>query len=71
MSFVVAGGGVIGVAVPWSICKLNHLLLKRTGEEPAIQILASLLIPFAVYLAAEHLHVSGILAAAVAGIAMH
>ncbi|KYF74324.1 hypothetical protein [Sorangium cellulosum] len=50
MSFVVAGGGVvIGVAVPWLICKLNHLLLKRTGEEPAIQILASLLIPFAVY----------------------
>ncbi|WP_437950474.1 hypothetical protein WME98_06255 [Sorangium sp. So ce296] len=33
MSFVVAGGGVIiGVAVPWLICKHNHLLLKRTGE---------------------------------------
>ncbi|WP_438006960.1 hypothetical protein WME89_51895 [Sorangium sp. So ce321] len=34
MSFVVAGGGVvIGVAVPWLICKLNHLLLKRHVTE--------------------------------------
>src|SRR5690606_2698577 len=48
-----------------------RLLVRRAGEEPASQILVSLLIPFAAYLAAEHLHVSGILAAAVAGIAMH
>ncbi len=31
----------------------------------------SLLMPFTAYLLAEHLHVSGILAAVVAGIAMH
>lgn len=73
LSFVVvAGGGVlIGIAVTWIIGKLNRVLLVRTGEEPSIQILISLLIPFAAYLAAEHVHVSGILAAAVAGIAMH
>ncbi|MVG12887.1 cation:proton antiporter domain-containing protein, partial [Proteus mirabilis] len=36
-----------------------------------IQILISLLIPFAAYLLAEAFHVSGILAAVAAGIAMH
>src|SRR5690606_37494363 len=72
-SFVlVAGGGVVvGMAVTWVVGRLNRLLVQRTGEEPGIQILVSLLIPFAAYLSAEHLHVSGILAAVVAGIAMH
>ncbi|MFT4179998.1 MAG: Na+/H+ antiporter [Thermomonas sp.] len=69
---LVAGGGLLtGVAVTWAIGRLNRFLVRRAGEEPAPQILVSLLIPFAAYLAAEHVHVSGILAAAVAGIAMH
>ncbi|MGQ4660684.1 Na+/H+ antiporter [Lysobacter sp. F6437] len=69
---MVAGGGlVVGVAVTFVIGRLNRLLVRRGGEDPGIQILVSLLIPFAAYLAAEHVHVSGILAAAVAGIAMH
>ena len=69
---LVSGGGVVvGVGVTWVIGQLNRALLKRAGEEPATQILVSLLMPFAAYLVAEHLHVSGILAAAVAGIAMH
>jgi len=73
LSFVmVAGGGVLtGLAVTWAIGQLNRMLVKRAGEEPGIQILISLLIPFAAYLAGEHLQVSGILAAAVAGFAMH
>lgn len=69
---LVAGGGVaVGVAVTWLIGRANRLLVRRGGEDPGIQILVSLLIPFAAYLAAEHIHVSGILAAVVAGIAMH
>jgi len=69
---LVAGGGVVvGVAVTWIIGRANRLLVRRGGEDPGIQILVSLLIPFAAYLAAEHIHVSGILAAVVAGIAMH
>ncbi|MBN0662075.1 cation:proton antiporter, partial [Pseudomonas aeruginosa] len=48
-----------------------NFLVRRTREEPAIQILISLLIPFAAYLLAEAFHVSGILAAVAAGIAMH
>lgn len=73
LSFVVvAGGGVLtGLLVTWAIGRLNRVLVARAGEEPGIQILISLLIPFAAYLAGEYLHVSGILAAAVAGVAMH
>ena len=69
---MVAGGGVLmGIAVSWIIGQLNRMLVRRTGEDPATQIMISLLTPFAAYLAAEHLHVSGILAAVVAGIATH
>lgn len=68
---VALGGILIGLLVAWAIGWLNQFLVKRTGEEPAIQIMISLLMPFTAYLLAEHLHVSGILAAVVAGIAMH
>lgn len=73
LSFVmVAGGGfIIGMIISWGIGLANYWLIRRTGEEPGIEILISLLIPFAAYLMAEHLHTSGILAAATAGIAMH
>ncbi|MEQ4924390.1 Na+/H+ antiporter [Proteus hauseri] len=68
---VALGGVVIGLIVAGLIGRLNQFLVKRTGEDPAIQILISLLMPFFAYLVAEHFHVSGILAAVVAGIAMH
>jgi Na+/H+ antiporter len=68
---VAVGGALMGLAVIWAIAKVNRLLVQRVGEDPATQTLLSLLIPFAAYLAAEQLHVSGILAAAVAGIDMH
>lgn len=69
---LVAGGGVlVGIAVSWIVGLLNSLLIKRVGEDSGIQILITILIPFASYLAAEHIGVSGILAAAVAGIASH
>lgn len=72
-SFIlVAGGGVlVGVVVTWVIGQINRLLVRRIGEDPAIAIIVSLLIPFAAFLAGEQLHVSGILAAAVAGVCMH
>ena len=64
------GGILSGLVVVWVTGKCNNFLVRRT-REPAIQILISLLIPFAAYLLAEAFHVSGILAAVAAGIAMH
>ncbi|MDK1366987.1 cation:proton antiporter, partial [Klebsiella quasipneumoniae] len=70
--FLMAFGGILsGLVVVWVTGKCNNFLVKRTREEPAIQILISLLIPFAAYILAEASHVSGILAAVAAGIAMH
>ena len=73
LSFVkVAGGGLlVGLVVTGVIGRANRWLVRRAGEEPGIQILVSLLMPFAAYLAAERFHFSGILAAAAAGLAMH
>lgn len=73
LSFIwVAGGGiVVGLLITWLIGRCNRLLVNRVGEDPATQILISLLIPFAAYMLAESLEVSGILAAVAAGITMH
>lgn len=64
------GGVVIGTGVTWGVTKAKSWLSKQFGEDSGSQILVSLLIPFASYLLAEHLHCSGILAAVAAGITM-
>ncbi|WP_437616453.1 Na+/H+ antiporter [Erwinia sp. V71] len=70
--FLVAMGGILcGLFVVWLTGKCNNFLVRRTREEPAIQILISLLIPFSAYIIAEGIHVSGILASVAAGIGMH
>ncbi|GGC02392.1 Na+:H+ antiporter [Oxalicibacterium flavum] len=67
-----AGGGLVaGVAVAWLTGILNRWLVAVAGEDPGTQILISLLVPFAAYMAAEHIGGSGILAAAAAGITTH
>jgi CPA1 family monovalent cation:H+ antiporter len=63
-------GIMIGIAVTWIVMRTKDVLAHRLGEEPASQILISLLIPFAAYLIAEEIHCSGILAAVAAGITM-
>lgn len=68
--WVAIGGIVIGVLVTWGITRLKNWIAMRFGEETGAQILISLLIPFGAYLAAEHLHCSGILAAVSAGVTM-
>lgn len=69
---LVAGGGiVVGAAISWGVNLANKWLVQMAGEDPGIQILISLLVPFVAYIAAEHLHFSGILAAVAAGITMH
>lgn len=69
---LVAGGGVVvGSAISWGVNFANKWLVRMAGEDPGIQILISLLVPFVAYIAAEHLQFSGILAAVAAGITMH
>ncbi|MDU7523414.1 MAG: Na+/H+ antiporter [Roseomonas mucosa] len=65
------GGVAVGVAVTVVVSFVQKRLLRRAGEDPGIQTLVSLLIPFGAYLAAEHVHTSGILAAVAAGITMN
>lgn len=73
LSFVQAAGGgiLVGLAISWGVGLVNRWLVAQVGEEPGLQILISVLIPFAAYLGAEHIGGSGILAAAAAGISMH
>lgn len=72
LNFVwVAGAGlVIGVATTLVITRVKAAVTKRWGEDTGSQILVSLLIPFASYILAEHVHASGILAAVGAGVTM-
>lgn len=65
------GGIAVGVALTWAVMWVLGRLVRRIGEDPALQTLVSLLIPFGAYLAAEHFHLSGILAAVAAGITMN
>nr|WP_235068188.1 Na+/H+ antiporter [Asticcacaulis sp. YBE204] len=64
------GGLAIGIAVAWAITRAKGWVSERYGNDPGSFILISLLIPFAAYLAAEHVHCSGILAAVAAGFTM-
>jgi CPA1 family monovalent cation:H+ antiporter len=71
-SFVwVAGVGVlIGVLVTAGVARAMVWSSARFGDDGGGQILVTLLIPFGVYLLAEKLHGSGILAAVAAGVTM-
>jgi len=62
------GGAAVGLGVAFIIQWVRLQLQRRGMEDPAVQITLSLLTPFAAYLAAEKMGVSGILAVVVAGI---
>ncbi len=67
--FVVALGGIaVGIAVTWLYGKGLLLSSRYAHDEPSIQIVLMLLLPFIVYLVAEHFGLSGILAAVAAGL---
>ena len=69
--FLMAFGGILsGLVVVWVTGKCNNFLVRRTREEPAIQILISLLIPFAAYLVAEEIEASGVIAIVIAAVEM-
>ncbi len=64
---VALGGLLAGIVVTWLYSKSLRLMSRWSGDDPATQIVLLLLLPFASYLIAEHLGVSGILAAVAAG----
>ena len=59
----VVGGIAMGLLVGW----LGARLLSRL-DEPTVEVIVSFVIPFAAYLPAEALHLSGVLAAVTAGL---
>jgi CPA1 family monovalent cation:H+ antiporter len=63
--FVVAsvGGIAIGLGVGLVLSEVVHRL-----DDPPVEVLISLLVPFAAYLPAEEVHVSGVLAVVTAGL---
>lgn len=66
---LLSGGGVIvGIAVEWLGRQLRKRLIAIGVDDPAVQTLLTILIPYAAYLAAEALHVSGVLAVVIAGL---
>ncbi|HEY0163489.1 MAG TPA: Na+/H+ antiporter [Edaphobacter sp.] len=61
------GGVAIGALISYIVLRAEQRTETIVGGHPAARILVFLLLPFAAYLAAEHLHLSGILAAVAAG----
>ena len=67
--FLLSGGGLLlGLAVAWTIGRLRVSLARFCVNDPTIQTVISVLTPFAAYLAAETIGVSGILAVVAAGL---
>ena len=67
---VAAGGLAIGAGSTWLMARVASRTTAHAGQDGGAQILVTLLLPFGVYLLAERLHCSGILAAVAAGVTM-
>jgi CPA1 family monovalent cation:H+ antiporter len=68
--WVTVSGLVIGTTVTLLVARATSWVSARFGEDGGAQILVTLLIPSGVYLLAEQVHGSGILAAVAAGVTM-
>ncbi len=62
------GGFGTGLAIGYLVGRLRDWVQRLHSEEPFTEITLSLMTPFAAYLAAEHLGVSGVLAVVAAGL---
>jgi monovalent cation/hydrogen antiporter len=68
LALVSVGGTLVGVAVAWGIGRARQGLRLYCADDPRVQTILSVLTPFAAYLAAEALHMSGILAVVAGGL---
>lgn len=64
---VIVGGLLSGITLCWLFGKSLRFFSRLTDDDPAIQTVLLLLLPFASYLLAEHFSMSGILATVSAG----
>lgn len=65
---VAVGGLIVGLLVGYLVGKLRDLLIHTHNSDPLIEITLSLLTPYAAYLLAEPLGVSGVLAVVAGGL---
>lgn len=74
VTFVVVaiGGLVVGAAISWIAIRVTvRLFMQAESADPSAGVILTLLIPFATYLVAETLNVSGVLSAVAAGMVMN
>ncbi|MGY2221965.1 Na+/H+ antiporter [Pseudomonas gingeri] len=64
---VAVGGLAIGVVLSWLVGRLRAWMIARGWDDPGTHVVFMLLLPFAAYVLAERLGVSGILSAVAAG----
>jgi len=67
-TLLAVGGFATGLVLGYAIGKLRDLLARWRGADPLLEITLSLMTPFAAYLGAEHLGVSGVLSVVAAGL---
>jgi len=67
-SLLSLGGFATGLAIGYAIGRLRDLLRHLHASDPLIEITLSLMTPYAAYLAAEQLSVSGVLSVVAAGL---
>jgi CPA1 family monovalent cation:H+ antiporter len=67
-AILAAGGFFLGLGIAYLVGRLRDLLKTIQRTDPFIEVTLSLLTPYAIYLAAEHLHLSSILAVVAAGL---
>ena len=64
---VAIGGLATGVALSWLVGRLRSWMVARGWDDPATHVVFMLLLPFAAYVLAERVGVSGILSSVAAG----
>ncbi|KAF1051439.1 MAG: Sodium, potassium, lithium and rubidium/H(+) antiporter [Stenotrophomonas maltophilia] len=69
LSFVLVavGGLACGVLLSWLLGRVRAWMVRRGWDDPATHVVLMLLLPFAAYMLAEQVGVSGILSAVAAG----
>jgi Na+/H+ antiporter len=68
---VAVGGIAVGAALGWGFYQLDRRVLSARAEEASVYVVFIVLLPFAAYLTAASLNLSGILAAVTAGLTLN